>query len=163
MAAMERIENDGFFSFRRNSRKDRASDAKSPRAPVFHSIFQEEVEELPNTRGPQDQLSEEEIEKLLDSIHELGDRLLHKRTFSAVQEYRNAVKSFLRRTVGDTLEVAEHTSGGNVLNRKRFAIVQVIDDKLDRLVRGMLQSQESQMQLMSRVEEIHGMLVDLSH
>ena len=57
----------------------------------------------------------------------------------------------------------EHTSGGNVLNRKRFSIVQIIDQKLDRLVQGMLQSQESQMELMSRVEEIHGLLVDLAH
>jgi uncharacterized protein YaaR (DUF327 family) len=39
----------------------------------------------------------------------------------------------------------------------------VIDQKLDRLVQGMLQSQGSQMELMSRVEEIHGLLVDLSH
>ena len=163
MAAMERIENDGFFSFRRKSRKERSSDAEAPRAPAFGSIFQKEVEEPAVAGGAKEQLSEEEIEELLDSIHELGDELLHKRTFTAVQQYRNAVKSFLRRTVGDTLEVAEHTSGGNVLNRKRFAIVQVIDQKLDRLVRGMLQSQETQMQLMSRVEEIHGMLVDLSH
>ena len=163
MAAMERIENDGFFSFRRNARRERARRGEAPKAPDFGSIFQREVEEPAFDPNSRDDVSSEEIEQLLDSIHELGDELLHKGTFTAVQNYREAVKSFVRRTVSRTLNVEEHTSGGNVLNRKRFSIVQVIDQKLDRLVQGMLQSQSSQMELMSRVEEIHGLLVDLSH
>jgi uncharacterized protein YaaR (DUF327 family) len=163
MAAMERIENDGFFSFRRNARRERARRGEAPKAPDFGSIFQREVEEPAFDPNSRDDVSSEEIEQLLDSIHELGDELLQKGTFTAVQNYREAVKSFVRRTVSQTLNVEEHTSGGNVLNRKRFSIVQVIDQKLDRLVQGMLQSQSSQMELMSRVEEIHGLLVDLSH
>ncbi|NBC29351.1 MAG: DUF327 family protein [Spirochaetes bacterium] len=160
---MERIENDGFFSFRRNARRERARRGEAPKAPDFGSIFQREVEEPAFDPNSRDDVSSEEIEQLLDSIHELGDELLQKGTFTAVQNYREAVKSFVRRTVSQTLNVEEHTSGGNVLNRKRFSIVQVIDQKLDRLVQGMLQSQSSQMELMSRVEEIHGLLVDLSH
>ncbi len=160
---MERIENDGFFSFRKNSRRDRVRGGDAPREPDFGSIFQREVEEPAFDPDSTDSVSSQELEQLLDSIHTLGDELLRKGTFTAVQAYREAVKSFVRRTVSRTLSVEEHTSGGNVLNRKRFSIVQVIDQKLDRLVRGVLQSQDSQMELMSRVEEIHGLLVDLSH
>lgn len=163
MAAMDRIENDGFFSFRRNARRERTRRGESARAPEFGTIFEREVEEPAFDPAAADGVRSEEIEELLDSIHELGDELLQKRTFTAVRKYREAVRSFVRRTVGSSLDVQEHTSGGHVLNRKRFSIVQVIDEKLDRLVRGMLQSQDSQMELMSRVEEIHGLLVDLSH
>jgi hypothetical protein len=162
MAAMERIENDGFFSFRR-TRRERTRRSEEPSAPVFNSLFEKEVEEASFEPTARENISSEEVEQLLDSIHELGDELLRKRTFTAVQQYREAVKAFVRRTVSRSLDVEEHTSGGNVLNRKRFSIVQIIDQKLDRLVQGMLQSQESQMELMSRVEEIHGLLVDLSH
>ena len=162
MAAMERIENDGFFSFRRNSRRERTRRGQES-APVFNSLFQKEVEESAFEPTSREQIGSEEVEKLLDNIHELGDELLKKRTFTAVQQYREAVKAFVRRAVSQSLDVEEHTSGGNVLNRKRFSIVQIIDQKLDRLVQGMLQSQESQMELMSRVEEIHGLLVDLAH
>lgn len=163
MAAMERIENDGFFSFRRHDRRERARRGESPPRAGFNSLFQHEVEEARFEPSSRDRVTEGEVEELLDSIHELGDELLKKRTFTAVQRYREAVKAFVRRVVSQTLEVEEQTSGGNVLNRKRFSIVHVIDEKLDRLVQGMLQSQDSQMQLLSRVEEIHGLLVDLSH
>jgi hypothetical protein len=160
---MERIENDGFFSFRRNSRRVKTRPGEVPKAPEFSSIFEKEVEEPAFDPASRQGVSSQEIEQLLDTIHELGDELLQKRTFSAVQQYREAVRAFVRRTVSKTLDVQEHTSGGNILNRKRFSIVQVIDRKLDRLVQGMLQSQESQMELMGRVEEIYGLLVDLSH
>jgi hypothetical protein len=160
---MERIENDGFFSFRRSSRRSRARKGEAPKTPEFGSIFEKEIEEPAFDPASREGVSSHEIEQLLDTIHELGDELLQKRTFTAVQQYRRAVQDFVRRTVSNTLDVEEHTSGGNILNRKRFSIVQVIDRKLDRLVQGLLQSQQSQMELMSRVEEIHGLLVDLSH
>ncbi|MFP3958550.1 MAG: YaaR family protein [Spirochaetaceae bacterium] len=167
MAAMKRIENDGFFSFRRQAREARTGAGKAAEAPEFGTILRREAEDSSAASGVSETStsppSPEEIEHLLDSVHRLGDELVHKRTFSAVQRYREAVKTFVRRVVSNSLDVEVHTSGASVLSRKRFSLVQIIDHKLDRLVGGMLQSQEPQMELMSRVEEIHGLLVDLSH
>ena len=102
---MERIENDGFFSFRRNARREGARRGEAPKAPEFGSIFQREVEEPAFDPNSRDDVSSEEIEHLLDSIHELGDDLLKKRTFTAVQQYRQAVQAFVRRVVSQTLDV----------------------------------------------------------
>ena len=60
-------------------------------------------------------------------------------------------------------DVEEHQSGGNILKRKRFTLVRQIDQKVERLVAGILQSQGRQLDILARLEEIDGMLVDLMH
>jgi hypothetical protein len=59
------------------------------------------------------------------------------------------------------LIVEENVSGRNVLNRKKFALIKVIDEKLERLALGILQTQKDQFDILARVDEINGLLVDL--
>jgi len=106
---------------------------------------------------------QDEAEKLLDTVHSLGDELARKRTYTALKAYREAVQAFLAKVVHDSVDVEEQTSGTNILNRKRFSILRVIDQRLERLARGMMESQGEQLELLQRVEEIYGMLVDLMH
>jgi hypothetical protein len=104
-----------------------------------------------------------EAEKLLDTVHSLGDELVRKRTYTALKEYRQAVQAFLAKIVHESVDVEEQSSGTNILNRKRFSILRVVDQRLERLARGMMESQGEQLELLQRVEEIYGMLVDLLH
>ncbi len=105
----------------------------------------------------------DEVERLLDNVHALGDDLVRKRTYTALKAYRQAVQAFLAKIVHDGVDVEEQTSGTNILNRKRFSILRVVDQRLERLARGMMESQGEQLELLQRVEEIYGMLVDLLH
>ncbi len=104
-----------------------------------------------------------EAEKLLDTVHSRGDELVRKRTYTALKEYRVAVQAFLAKIVHESVDVEEQSSGTNILNRKRFSILRVVDQRLERLARGMMESQGEQLELLQRVEEIYGMLVDLLH
>lgn len=104
-----------------------------------------------------------DIEELLDSVHRRGERLLERRTFSSVQEYREAVQAFLRRVVPDASQLETHESSHSILFRKRYTLLGEINRKVDRLVRGVLQTQAQQVEILSRLEEIEGLLVDLLH
>ena len=162
---MARIESDGVSGFRPGSRTAKGRDQRSSKvAGGFASIFERTVDPhqpvLPHP-GPLTTL--EEAQELLDEIHQLGDRLSRQQTWTLLQQYREAVRRFLRGVAGGATDVEEHVSGTNVLNRKRFTLIRTIDQRLERLAAGMLQTQRSQLEMLRRVEEIQGLLVDLFH
>ncbi|AEJ62163.1 protein of unknown function DUF327 [Spirochaeta thermophila DSM 6578] len=101
------------------------------------------------------------LEALVDGVHEAGERLKEHPTLSQARAYREAVKRLLSYAVKHMLTLEEHTSGSHLVRRKKYALVRVIDEKLERLISGILLQQVDQLSLLARVEEIQGLLVDL--
>ncbi|HNY18153.1 MAG TPA: DUF327 family protein [Treponemataceae bacterium] len=104
---------------------------------------------------------EKVLSALLDEVHSSGDLLKEKPLPDNIVAYKNAVRSFVRYVVDRAYTVTESTSGGNVLKRKKFTQVQVIDQKLEQLAAGILSNQRPQLGLLEKIEEINGLLVDL--
>ncbi len=101
------------------------------------------------------------LEALLDDVHSKGDLLKEKPLPDNIVSYKNAVRSFVKYIVERTYTVTESTSGGNILKRKKFIQVQIIDQKLEQLAAGILSNQRDQLGLLGKIEEINGLLVDL--
>lgn len=101
------------------------------------------------------------LEALLDDVHSSGDTLKGKQTPETILAYKDAVRSFVGYIVDRAFGITETTSGGNILKRKKFTQVQVIDAKLEELARGILSNQKNQLAVLERIEEINGLLVDL--
>ena len=55
----------------------------------------------------------------------------------------------------------EKISGVNILRRKKFTLVKVIDKKLESLAAEVLKNQRDQIGILSAIEEINGLLVNL--
>lgn len=102
-----------------------------------------------------------DVHALLDEVHKLGDRMKRDYRLSTVQEYKQAVRSFMRRVAQRGLKLTDHVSGANLLNRKKYALIEVVDSKLERLAIGLVQTQKEQFDLLARIDEINGLLVDL--
>ena len=94
-------------------------------------------------------------------MHGSGEVLIETQSLESVKRYRQAVRSFLDYVVKAMLKVEETTSGGSVARRKRFTQIRIIDEKLERLVSGVLQNQKRQLDLLEGINEIQGLLVDL--
>ncbi len=101
------------------------------------------------------------IEELLDAVFSAGDRLKKAATLAAIKEYRHQVKAFVKYAVGHSVVVEETTSGANILKRKRFTLVKVIDEKLEALAVSVLAAQKEQLAILAQIDEINGLLVDL--
>lgn len=101
------------------------------------------------------------LEALLDDVHSAGDVLKEKQLPDTIVAYKEAVRHFVRYIVSRTFDVTETISGTNILKRKKFTQVQVIDEKLEQLAAGILSNQRAQMNLLGRIEEINGLLIDL--
>ena len=72
------------------------------------------------------------------------------------------LRSILRAaTPADLSRVEETTSGANIMKRKRFTLVKVVDEKLDSLAASVLAAQREQLTILAQIDEINGLLVDL--
>lgn len=111
------------------------------------------IDDLPEVSAP--------TERLYDAVHESGQRLLRERTYTAAQRYRETIRRFLRKVVPDVGGVVVHESNRDIMSRKRYYLLTTVNRSVDRLIQGILQSQHEQLEILQRLEEIEGMLVDL--
>jgi uncharacterized protein YaaR (DUF327 family) len=130
------------------SPRDRNADAVSEASASFFQQFD----------GRRNQA---DIEQLLDEINEAGERLGESQTMEAIRSYRTAVSRFMGAVVERGFDVREHTSGSNILKRKKFTLVEIIDQRLESLASVVLAGQGDQLDVLRRVDEIRGLLVDL--
>ena len=105
--------------------------------------------------------SEEALRELLDEVHESGEDLKTKPVPDNILRYKAAVRSFLHYIVENGYTTQERSSGTNILKRKKFVLIQVVDRKLEQLAAGILSGQRAQLEILARVEEINGLLIDL--
>lgn len=106
--------------------------------------------------------SEETLKALLDDVHQVGEELQAKPFPENIKRYKQAVRSFLHYIVENGYTAQERMSGTNILKRKKFTLLQVVDRKLEQLAAGILAGQRSRLEILARVEEINGLLVDLT-
>lgn len=163
---MERVSGDGFFSYRRDiqKKKDSRRTNRSASAPQFSEIFRNEDEASSiGEMAAVGEASDAEAAQLLDEVFAAGDRLKRSEDAATLRSYREAVQRFLRAVVGSSVDVEEKTSGSSIHRRKRYALLQIVNTKLEQLAAGMISSQRTGLDILARVDEINGMLVDLRH
>jgi uncharacterized protein YaaR (DUF327 family) len=140
---------------------------------LFDNLRGKTAEEL----GPLRNLpaSDEAVNTLMDEVRDSGDRLKSRPFAEEIMRYKQAVRNFINYVVQNCYS-KENEDG--ILNKfkpsfkgkrstpeateaKRYVKIQVIDKKLEDLAAMLLSSQGRQMELVSRLEEIKGLLIDL--
>ena len=128
---------------------------------ALDSAIASETESASGAAGLGGDYSDADIAELLDGIHESGDKLKENPTVELVQAYKKAVRDFVHYVVEKSYTVEEKTSGGNILKRKKYYRIAVIDESLEKLGAEILRNQRDKLEILRRVDEIYGMLVDL--
>jgi uncharacterized protein YaaR (DUF327 family) len=120
--------------------------------------------------------SEEAVQELLDNVRSTGDDLKNRPFPAEILNYKKAVRTLIHYVVENGYALVSsdgvphyQKSGykGSLLDpRARKATqhygIQVIDRKLDELAAGILSGQASQMERVAQLDEITGLLVDLT-
>jgi uncharacterized protein YaaR (DUF327 family) len=127
--------------------------------------FSRLVEEAEGAEAPSEELEEPQerraVEELLDGVFAAGDQLKKLPTLETVKDYRRKVKAFVKYVVSRTVALRETASGANILRRKRFTLVEVIDKRLESLALSVFSAQREQIAILAQVDEINGLLIDL--
>lgn len=150
-----------FFVPRRKEEEKKAGKGKS----LFRSVLGKAIDESKENSGTGAaglaEFSQAALEELLDEVHAAGDKLKENPNVELVQAYKKAVRDFVHYVVDRSFAVEQKTSGRNILKRNVYFRVSVIDDSLEKLAAEILRNQRDNLEILRRVDEINGMLVDL--
>jgi len=143
----------------------------------FSRIFDDLRGKTAEQLGPLNELpvSDDTVNYLMDEVRDAGDTLKSRPLPEEIMRYKQAVRNFINYVVKNCYSM-EHDEGiRNKLkpgfkgprsspeadNRKGYTKIQIIDKKLEDLAAMLMSSQMRQMELVSRLEEIRGLLIDL--
>jgi uncharacterized protein len=113
---------------------------------VFQMAFQETIVEQTN----------KDIEILYNEIEETGQNLYEESTIGNLLKYKNSVKKFL--------QTASKTMFRVVILRGRkvdLKIIRTIDEKLKFITDNFIELQNDKMQLLSEIDEIKGLVINI--
>jgi uncharacterized protein YaaR (DUF327 family) len=139
----------------------------------FFTLLEEAAEpgEIPGEYAP----SEAAVQELLDEVHGSGDELKKRPFPEEIKRYKRAVRNFLHYVVENSYGTEQQIGIPNslkpgfrgprgsprALERKSYTVVQVVDQKLEQLAAGILAGQITQLEILTRINEITGILVNL--
>jgi uncharacterized protein YaaR (DUF327 family) len=134
----------------------------------FSRLFEDIRGKTADELGPLRDLpvSEETVNFLMDHVRAAGDALRDRPFPDEIMRYKQAVRNFMHYVVENSFSL-EHEKGipkfsrPGIKEHKRYTKIQVIDKKLEDLAAMLLSGQRNQLELVSRLEEIQGLLVDL--
>jgi len=144
---------------------------------TFSRIFDDLRGKTADDIGPLQNLpvSENSVNLLMDEVRSTGDVLKSRPFPEEIIRYKQAVRNFINYVVQNTYSL-EYEEGipnflkpgfkgrrgtSEAMKGKEYTKIQVIDKKLEDLAALLISSQMRQMELVSRLEEIRGLLVDL--
>ena len=152
------------FSFKRKKSKKKIEEKKAEKSSFFSTFNNKKVEAGNKTDFLNDDYNNENnsnLEELFDNINDWGEKLAKANTTENIKNYKIAIKSFINYIVKNNLEIEENISGTNVLKRKRFTLVKAIDEKVEQLTLAVLKGQSEQLEILAKIDEIKGLIVDL--
>lgn len=103
------------------------------------------------------QICSQILEQIDAQSHELRKTL----TREGVKRYCQLVKSFMKEALEQSYEVDEETHWDRYGNRKNYVIVKKINESLEELMDYVLNQEKNRIDLMSKIDEIRGLLLDL--
>ncbi|TBL69000.1 YaaR family protein [Paenibacillus thalictri] len=104
--------------------------------------------------------SQEQLQKMLQQIQTQADRLSKSMTVRELRQYKMLVKQFLEETVRRGVHLKE-TRGWDRRGRgKRYKILDEIDKELLGLADDMLESEQGRIDILYKIGEIRGMLIN---
>ncbi|HEC62145.1 MAG TPA: DUF327 family protein [bacterium] len=158
---MTKIESPDGSIFFRQSESKKTKKKKKGQAVSFSSLLKPR-EQTGSFLGDYDEVNHgATLEALLDEVSTIGDNLKKSQSMENIRSYKGAVKTFLKYVTDRIFQLERRDSGINILNRKRFTQVQVIDKKLEKLLTEILINQAEQLDILQKIDEINGLLVDL--
>ncbi|CAM3094604.1 YaaR family protein [Paenibacillus sediminis] len=107
------------------------------------------------------QASSEELNRRFKEIQLQGDRLARSMTIRELKSYRQMVKRFLEDTVRRGVKIKETRGFDRRGRTKRYKLLEEIDATLLSMADELLESEEGKIELLQKIGDIRGMLINL--
>jgi uncharacterized protein YaaR (DUF327 family) len=102
--------------------------------------------------------SEQRLKQMLDDIDKLGKKLTSTRSVGDAKAYKLKIQEYLTLIVKNIYVLRREPGPFNYGIHVR---IEVINQKLDELTKNLIQEQKETIDLVNKIEEIRGLLVDV--
>ncbi len=109
-----------------------------------------------------EQRTQEELQRKLEDIRLQGDRLARSMTVRELVLYRQMVKSFLEDTVKRGIGLKDTRGWDRRGRSKRYKLLEEVDTMLVAMGEELLTTEEGRLDLLNKVGEIRGILINLA-
>lgn len=106
-------------------------------------------------------LHSEQITRLLGDISTAGDRIARSRNLREMAKFKMLVRRFLKEAVETGLELKQSHTWNQYGEGRRLKVVQTIDEKLIELAEDLLDEEKTAIELLEKIGEIKGLLINL--
>ena len=104
----------------------------------------------------------EKLSGLMDQINEQGDKIAKHMDINDMKKYRTLVKEFMNEVVNRSHEFTRE----NFLDRKGrhrvYGMIRQVDDNLDGLAKELVKEEKDHIAILGHIDEIRGLLLDIS-
>ena len=108
-----------------------------------------------------EEISRDDLQKLLDKIDEQGARLTKTPTYDELKSYRGLIKNFVGTVVSQMYSVNTQAGWDRMGRQKVYTTVRKIDRELENMAEKIRLGQTKQLDIVASHDAIRGMLVDL--
>jgi uncharacterized protein len=112
------------------------------------------------TQG-RNQLTYEKLQKLMVKIEDQGKILAESRTVDEFRKFKSLIKEFMDDAVKYGLSLEERRGFNRRGRSKIYKVVQEVDKKLLDLTNAVIKQQEDSLQILDRIGEIKGLLINI--
>lgn len=108
----------------------------------------------------QDEL-QEKLTQMVEEITKQGQRIAEHMDIRDLKVYRSLISNFMSEVVANSHEFSRE----NFLDRRGrhrvYGIIRQVNDKLDELARELIRSEKNQVDILDRIGEIQGLVLDI--
>lgn len=108
-----------------------------------------------------EKFSQEQLSQMMQQISMQGDRLSKSMTVRELRQYKLLVKQFLEETARRGVNLRDTRGWDRRGRSKRYKLLEEIDRELLDLADEMLESEQGRIDLLHKIGDIRGMLINL--
>lgn len=141
------------FGFKNNVNKNEKVDIK------FNQMMEEG-----NIEGVEQEVTEsdERINTMIEDIDELKKKLEEQLTLKNLEEYKNYVRKFVEHYSQNEIEVKEQSvQNTRTYANKKYTVIESINEKVDSMTDDLLKTNRGHLELLSKMGEINGLIINL--
>ncbi|MGE7676041.1 YaaR family protein [Lysinibacillus sp. NPDC094403] len=106
-------------------------------------------------------LQTDQLTRLLGDISTAGDRVARSRNLRELARFKMLVKRFLQETVEHGMELKQSHTWNRFGEGRRLKIIETIDTRLVELTQDILDEEKEAIDLLDKIGEIKGLLINL--
>lgn len=103
----------------------------------------------------------DKLNRLAESIGMQGERLSEHRTIDDLRKYKKMVKEFMEEAVNSGLQLEDQRGFNRRGRTKVYKIVKEIDSRLTNLASDVISKEKSRLDILNKVGEIQGLIINL--